>query len=281
LFFNFPTKKVIVVGAHLDTVAAGPGINDNGSGSAAVLELALGMQSAFPNPVNKVRFCWWAAEEEGLLGSTDYVNQLVKNKEVDNVALYLNFDMIASQNYISFAFDGATAPDDVQNASQTLTNMFISEFAKIKKPYKLEPFAASLDLANTDYGPFLFAGIPSGGLHSGAAEMKSMAERSSFGGWANAMADSCYHKSCDTLGNLDLDILQQNGRLAASVLTNLVNQPDLSGFLRQPPAEFANVERHARLRVPEEDRQVCMSSHVAEELVCRKSTAKKARIPFR
>ena len=81
-----------MAGAHLDSVQDGPGINDNGSGSAALLETAI--QMAKVKPANTVRFAWWGAEESGLLGSEHYVAGLTED-EADAIALYLNFDMVA------------------------------------------------------------------------------------------------------------------------------------------------------------------------------------------
>ena len=96
-------SNVVMVGAHLDSVFEGPGINDNGSGSAAILEVALQMQKV--RPTNTVRFAWWGAEESGLIGSDLYVNGLTAEERAD-IALYLNFDMIGSPNYVRFVYDG-------------------------------------------------------------------------------------------------------------------------------------------------------------------------------
>ncbi len=96
-------NNVIMAGAHLDSVQQGPGINDNGSGSAAILEVAL--QMAKVKPVNKLRFAWWGAEEAGLVGSTAYVAGL-SEAERDQIELYLNFDMVGSPNYVFFIYDG-------------------------------------------------------------------------------------------------------------------------------------------------------------------------------
>jgi Zn-dependent M28 family amino/carboxypeptidase len=95
--------NVVIVGAHLDSVFEGPGINDNGSGSAAVLAVAEQMSKVKPR--NKVRFAWWGAEEFGLVGSDHYVANL-SEEEREDIALYLNFDMIGSPNYVRFIYDG-------------------------------------------------------------------------------------------------------------------------------------------------------------------------------
>jgi Peptidase family M28/PA domain len=94
--------NVVMAGAHLDSVIEGPGIHDNGSGSAALLETALMMANL--NPENTLRFAWWAAEEQGLVGSTDYVAGL-SPAERDRIALYMNYDMVGSPNYIFMVYD--------------------------------------------------------------------------------------------------------------------------------------------------------------------------------
>ena len=94
--------NVVMAGAHLDSVIEGPGINDNGSGSAAILETALMMANT--KPENTLRFAWWAGEEQGLVGSTDYVEGL-SPAERDRIALYLNYDMVGSPNYIFMVYD--------------------------------------------------------------------------------------------------------------------------------------------------------------------------------
>ena len=95
--------NVVMAGAHLDSVTAGPGINDNGSGSAALLETALMMANT--KPQNTIRFGWWAAEEEGLVGSTSYVEKLAASGELDRVALYMNYDMVGSPNGFLGVYD--------------------------------------------------------------------------------------------------------------------------------------------------------------------------------
>ena len=99
------TDRTVVVGAHLDSVIEGPGINDNGSGSATILEVAEEMSELGIQPRNRVRFAFWGAEESGLIGSEYYVSQLSK-REIKNIAVNLNFDMVGSPNYVRFVYDG-------------------------------------------------------------------------------------------------------------------------------------------------------------------------------
>ena len=123
-------NNVVMAGAHLDSVQEGPGINDNGSGSAALLETAIQMQKVKPN--NQVRFAWWGAEEEGLLGSEYYVANLTE-AELDDIALYLNFDMVASPNYFFGIYDGDdssdTAPVAIPEGSAQIEDVFEKFFA--------------------------------------------------------------------------------------------------------------------------------------------------------
>lgn len=89
-------NKVIMLGAHLDSVQEGAGINDDGSGTAALLEImtALRYYEAYPH---KIRFGWWGAEESGLVGSLYYTSQL-SALEASKIKYYFNYDMIGSPN---------------------------------------------------------------------------------------------------------------------------------------------------------------------------------------
>ena len=130
--------NVVMAGAHLDSVPAGPGINDNGSGSAALLELA--QQLAKLKPENTLRFAWWGGEEAGLVGSTAYVNGL-SQAERDRIALYMNFDMIGSPNYIQMVYDAdqssfpAPAGVPIPAGSTAIEDVFESYYTMIGEPY--------------------------------------------------------------------------------------------------------------------------------------------------
>jgi Zn-dependent M28 family amino/carboxypeptidase len=188
--------NVVMAGAHLDSVQPGAGINDNGSGSAAVLETAI--QMAKVKPANKVRFAWWGAEESGLLGSTFYVSQL-SEEEADDIALYLNFDMIASPNYTFGIYDGdnsggTAVPGFIPPGSAEIEDQFERFFTA-----RGEPFTDTAFDGRSDYGPFIAIGIPAGGLFTGAEVPKTVAEAAVWGGVAGAQLDPCYHAFCDNL----------------------------------------------------------------------------------
>ena len=208
-----PTN-VIMAGAHLDSVAEGPGINDNGSGSSALLEVAEQMKKV--KTPNKLRFAWWGAEEAGLVGSTFYVNDLAANDpdELDNIEMYLNFDMVASPNYGLFIYDGdgsgfgLVGPD----GSDEIEGLFERYYAERNIPS--EPTAFS---GRSDYQAFINNGIPSGGLFTGAEVPKTPAQVAKWGGQADIAFDPCYHQACDTIDNLSHEALDINADAIAYV----------------------------------------------------------------
>jgi Zn-dependent M28 family amino/carboxypeptidase len=210
--------RVVVVGAHLDSVPAGPGIQDNGSGSAAILEIALQMAELGIEPRNKVRFAWWGAEESGLLGAQFYVDNLSK-REIKNTALNLNFDMIGSPNFVRFVYDGdgSATPLAGPNGSKNIEQVFLDYFADEAGGLSTEPTAFD---GRSDYGPFIAVGIPAGGLFTGAEGIKTEEQAAIYGGTAGDQYDPCYHIACDTFDNISLEALDQMSDAAAhSVLT--------------------------------------------------------------
>lgn len=187
-------NHVVMAGSHLDSVSAGPGINDNGSGSAGVLETALAYAAGGQTPRNRLRFGFWGAEELGLVGSRYYVNNLPA-AERDRIELYLNFDMIASPNPGYFVYDdnpaGNGARDDLV-AYFTQQNVQ-TEFIDVQ--------------GRSDHAAFRSLGIPTAGTFAGAEETKTSAQAAKWGGTAGRAFDRCYHRSCDTISNLDLTSL--------------------------------------------------------------------------
>jgi len=220
-------NHVIMVGAHLDSVNAGPGIQDNGSGSAAILEVARQMGKV--KPVNKVRFALWGAEESGLVGSTFYVNNLTP-EEQDDIALYLNFDMIGSPNHVFFIYDGDDS--DVVGAgpgpegSAQIEALFEGYYTALGEPFKGTDFSG-----RSDYGPFIAVGIPSGGLFTGAEGIKTADEAATWGGAAGIAYDPCYHQACDTYANINLDAFDVNAdAVAFATLQYAMNTQEINGL---------------------------------------------------
>jgi Zn-dependent M28 family amino/carboxypeptidase len=200
------TRKV-VVGSHLDSVVEGPGINDNGSGTATDLEIALQMAKLKIKPKRQVRFAFWGGEEENLLGSTYYVKHLTPRQIADHYA-NLNFDMLGSPNFVRFVYDGDGSDSDPAGppGSGEIERIFTSYYTGRGLRTKATPFDG-----RSDYGPFIDVGIPAGGLFSGAEGIKTKGEASVYGGTAGEPYDSCYHQACDTASNLNTTALSQLG----------------------------------------------------------------------
>ena len=195
-------NHVIVIGAHLDSVSRGPGINDNGSGSAALLEIAQVFAAQGRVPYNKLRFAWWGAEEHGLIGSTYYVTNL-SQADRDKIELNLNFDMIGSPNFVRFIYDGNNSTFPVGTGVQqgpagsgAIEQIFIDYFTSQGLQSEPTPFNG-----RSDYGPFILNGIPAGGLFTGAEGIKTAAQAAAYGGTAGQPYDPCYHLACDTFAN--------------------------------------------------------------------------------
>jgi len=192
-------ENVIHVSGHSDSVTAGPGINDNGSGTISLLEIAIQLTNF--TVVNAVRFSWWTAEEAGLLGAEYYVKQL-SQAEKDKIRLLLDFDMMASPNYAYQIYD-------VDGSAFNLTGPAGSAEAE----HEFAAWFDSLGLNHTeiefdgrsDYGPFLEAGIAAGGIAGGAEGIKTQEEFEMFGGGAGVPYDVNYHENGDTVNNLNLD----------------------------------------------------------------------------
>lgn len=207
------TDNVVMSGAHLDSVPAGPGINDNGSGSAALIEIATKLGGS-PKINNAVRFAWWGAEELGLKGSNAYVAGLTFEEQLD-IALYLNYDMIASPNAGYFVYDGddsdaaGVGPGPVGSAQIEQTfNQFLNDRRHVQTE------GTDFD-GRSDYGAFIAAKIPSGGLFTGAEAIKTADQVALWGGTADVAFDPCYHQACDTLLNIDRLALDRNLDAAA------------------------------------------------------------------
>jgi Zn-dependent M28 family amino/carboxypeptidase len=205
-------RNVVMVGGHLDSVEEGAGMNDNGSGVSAELETAVQLGSE-PAVTNAVRFAFWGAEEVGIVGSRKYVSEL-DAEQLKDIALYLNFDMIGSPNPGYFAHDGDQstppgrdeAPPLIPEGTAGIERTLVEYLASSGKVAQDAPFDN-----RSDYTWFTLAGIPAGGLFSGADEDKSPQQAQLWGGTANAPFDADYHKDTDTLDKISREALDING----------------------------------------------------------------------
>jgi len=218
--------RTVVVGGHLDSVREGPGINDNGSGTATILEVALQMADLGIEPENRVRFAFWSGEEDGLIGSSYYVSQL-SARDIKNHALNLNFDMVGSPNYANFVYDGdgnafGTAGPNGSNIIEGVFNDFFASEGQFTEPTEFD--------GRSDYFGFIEAGIPAGGLFTGAEGIKTAEEAARYGGTAGVAYDPCYHQACDDIDNLSsaaLDIMSD--AVAHSTLTFAETESAVNG----------------------------------------------------
>ena len=213
--------QTVVVGAHLDSVIEGPGINDNGSGSSTILEIAEEMAELGYTKRNKlqrqVRFAFWGAEENNLLGSTYYVENLTPN-QLSRIYANLNFDMLGSPNYVRFVYDGDGSDSDPAGpaGSGEIERVFTDYFES--QGLESEPTEFS---GRSDYGPFIDAGIPAGGLFSGAEGVKTPEQAAIYGGTAGEQYDPGYHEACDDITNLSTRALFELGDAAAHATLTL------------------------------------------------------------
>jgi aminopeptidase S len=220
------TNNILMSGGHLDSVTAGPGINDNGTGSSGLLEVALTVGRTNFQPQRHLRFGWWGAEELGLVGSTFYVNNLPATERA-RIRSYLNFDMIGSPNPGYFVYSASGQPAgsiDLQRALE-------AHFATIGVPTELTSVGG-----RSDHAAFARSGIPVGGLFTGAEVTKTAAQAQKWGGSSGVAFDRCYHRSCDTTTNINTPALDRMTDSMANAIWNL------AGDGGQPPGpRFENL----------------------------------------
>jgi Zn-dependent M28 family amino/carboxypeptidase len=193
------SRRVVMAGAHLDSVDEGPGINDNGSGAAVTLALAERLRGE-----RGLRFGFWAAEELGLYGSRRYVESL-SEKERERIGGYLNLDMVGSPNPVRYVYGAGIVREALERAL---------------KARKLKYESISIG-GSSDHAPFEGAGIPVGGLYSGSEETKTASQARAYGGRAGRALDPCYHQRCDVLERVDRDVMTELGEVAGAALREL------------------------------------------------------------
>jgi aminopeptidase S len=214
-------NQVVMMGAHLDSVSAGPGINDNGSGSSMLLELALTLAAQHPTMAKHVRFGWWSDEEQGLLGSKYYVNSL-PSTEKTKIKNYLNYDMIASTNAGYFI-------NRITSATGLIVKAYYDSIG-VQTEENVEGAGRSDDAS------FNAAGIQTSGIAAGASATKTSAQATKWGGTAGASYDSCYHRACDTYpSNINATVLNRAADASAYALWNLAVGSTTGGVLVANP----------------------------------------------
>ena len=241
-------ESVLVTGAHLDSVTAGPGINDNGTGSAAILEVALAVARSGFAPEKHLRFAWWGAEELGLRGSTHYVNSLSAADRA-RIDAYYNFDMVGSPNPGYFVYDGDNSDGVGSGAgpsgSAHLEDVLEEYFASIGVPTRGTDFDG-----RSDYGPFIRQGIPAGGTFTGAEGIKSSAQAALWGGTAGSAFDPCYHRACDGTGNVNDTALDRNSDAIAHAVWTVGAEEAPASAVRGVPVAVHRVPLRRCQRLP-------------------------------
>jgi len=225
----------LTLGAHTDSVGAGPGINDDGSGTVGILNVAKAL--AKYNVKNAVTFGFWSGEESGLLGSTYFVENLSAEESL-KIRAYLNFDMIASPNFVHQIYDGdgsaygLTGPD----GSDDIEEFFEKYFVRAGVPSNATEFNG-----RSDYGPFLDANIPAGGTTTGADEVKTEEEQKIWGGVAGEILDQNYHQAGDTVDNLNVDAWLLHARGIAAAVAKYATSWE--GFPTRTPVSNTTTKR--------------------------------------
>ena len=212
---------VVMIGAHLDSVSDGPGIVDNGSGVASVLEIATQL-GADPSVQNTVRFAFFGDEESGAQGSSGYVEGLSADDR-KKIKLYLNVDMVASPNGGYFV-QGGKGRDEKHAGppgSATIARVLADQLTKtgVTTPEVIE-------FVGDDESPFIEAGIPVGGAENGDDEKKTAKQAKAWGGQAGEPYDRCYHKACDNIDNVNRDMLDHYMRAIAGTLAHFATSTD-------------------------------------------------------
>lgn len=214
-------NQVVMIGAHLDSVFEGPGIVDNGSGVASVLEIATQL-GADPSVRNTVRFAFFGDEESGAQGSTGYVEGLSADDR-KKIKLYLNVDMVASPNGGYFVQGGKGSDEEEAGppGSATIARVLADQLTKtgVTNPEVIE-------FVGDDESPFIEAGIPVGGAENGDAEEKTAKQAEAWGGQAGEPYDRCWDIACDTIHNVNRDVLDHYMRAIAGTLAHFATSTD-------------------------------------------------------
>ena len=210
-------KRTIVVGAHLDSVADGPGINDNGSGTGTILEVAEELSELGMRTRNRLRFAFWGAEESGLVGSEHYVANL-SNRQIRNIEANINFDMLGSPNFVRFVYDGNGSATGIKGprGSGWIERIFVRYFSR----HGMQSEPTPMD-GRSDYASFTAVGIPAGGLFTGAEGIKTEEQEDIYGGQAGIAYDPCYHQACDTIDNVSRRAVNQMSNAVADAVWRL------------------------------------------------------------
>ena len=197
---------------------AGPGINDDGSGTAFQLELAEQLAKFGTPPPTRSASCGSAARRTAW--SAQYYAAHMSAAEVARTDVMIDTDMIASPNFARLVYDGdgSTFGPDVSGpaGSGTIESVFVRYWAQRGMASEPIPFDG-----RSDYVGFVNRGIPSGGVFAGAEAPKSQAQVAKYGGVAGEQLDPCYHEACDSYSTV-------TGQPPASTMNTFATNPALA-----------------------------------------------------
>ena len=190
-------NNVVVVGAHLDSVPEGPGINDDGSGVAMLLAQAQELAEGRYDLRQKVRFMFFGAEEDGLIGSRYYAANL-SQREVDKIDVMLDYDMLASPNYVRFIYDGdgSTFGADVSGGRRAPARSSRSKMTGSVRRACAAIGCRSTAAPTTSASPNAESRPAAS---SPAPRTRRPSSRSGSTAAPRAPYDPCYHEICDNL----------------------------------------------------------------------------------
>lgn len=230
-------EEVIMIGSHYDSVLFGPGINDNASGVAIVLDIITAIRQNGIVPEKTLRFAFWDSEETGVEGSPFYYKSL-SEADKKQIAAYLNIDMMASKGgeiQISDA-DASTVDAKLEELTKSGADEEAMEMMKafygsikfaegsgeleqlVKDAYAQVGASVVDDLSfvmNSDTAPF-FAEVPTIGI----SVVKIISETNEDGDDIISFAP-CYHQSCDDINNIDNTILEQCLKASSIIVKRL------------------------------------------------------------
>ncbi|MGH2635101.1 MAG: M20/M25/M40 family metallo-hydrolase [Actinomycetota bacterium] len=202
---------VLMLGGHLDSVMDGPGLNDNGSGTALLLETARWAAGLDPAPA--LRFAFWAGEEAGLYGSWAYAHAL-GTEERERIDAYLNLDMVGSPNFVTFVYEASAGDPEMSRRVADRFEEALEELGAASEPLDLH--------GASDHAAFDDVGIATGGLYTGSQELKTPEQAEAYGGTAGEKLDPCYHQPCDTIDNVSEAALRLHASALVDVLISLL-----------------------------------------------------------
>jgi Zn-dependent M28 family amino/carboxypeptidase len=206
---------VVMLGAHLDSVNDGPGINDDGSGVAALLQIARALGGTRPHAT--IRLAFWSGEELGLHGSYRYASSL-STEDARAILVYANVDMVASPNGFAGVYDEPGAP-----AGSTVARELLKTAVE-----RAGGTPEGVDLGGgSDHRGFAEAGVATAGVFSGASDPVTDEQAASSGATSGRPADGCYHQPCDDLANANLRLARILGAGLADFTVRVANNPEL------------------------------------------------------